>query len=419
MTANIFNRWIIAAAGVLMQIALGAVYAWSVFRIPLTRDYNWTVSEVTVAFELAILVLGFAAFLGGLWMQRVGPRRVALFAAVLYGLGTVLAGLSHKLAMLYLTYGVIAGAGLGLGYIVPVATLIRWFPDKRGMITGLAVAGFGVGALITAPIAETLIASAGVSSAFVILGIAYFAIIMLAAAVMKNPPDGYAPPGFEPSSVRGSAAEDFTLRQALGAWQWYGLWLTLFLNSAAGIAIISQASPMAQEISHVSAGTAAGLVGIISIANGSGRLLWAWLSDAIGRRAVFLTMFVVQATAFLLLSHVSGLGSLAVLLFIILLCYGGGFGTMPAFAADYFGSKDVGSIYGLMLTAWGAAGVVGPTFIAHVRQATGEYQGALRAMAIITLLSAIVPLLLHPPVLRRRALEKEREIESLRRRIAS
>src|SRR5712671_320082 len=209
------NRSIIALAGVLMQVALGAVYAWSVFRIPLSRAHGWTVSQVTVAFELAILVLGFAAFAGGLWMRHTGPRRVAILAAVLYGLGTALAGTSHSLMMLYLTYGVIGGAGLGLGYIVPVATLVRWFPDKRGMITGIAVAGFGAGALLTAPIAERLIASVGVSTTFVILGIAYFAIIMLAATVMKNPPDGYSPPGFQPSSVRGSATQDFTLRQAV------------------------------------------------------------------------------------------------------------------------------------------------------------------------------------------------------------
>src|SRR5229473_1830537 len=381
MKTNIVNRWILALAGVFMQMALGAVYAWSVFRIPLNQTYGWTVSQVTVAFELAILVLGFAAFAGGLWMRRTGPRRVAIVAAVLYGLGTALAGTSHSLPMLYLTYGVIAGAGLGLGYIVPVATLVRWFPDKRGLITGIAVAGFGAGALITAPIAQRLISSVGVSGTFMILGIAYFAIIMLAATVMKNPPEGYAP-------------RDFTLRQALVTWQWYGLWLTLFLNSTTGIAIISQASPMAQEISHVSAVIAAGLVGIISIANGSGRFLWAWFSDAIGRKSVFLAMLLLQAAAFLLLSHVSGFASLAVLAFMILLCYGGGFGTMPAFAADYFGTKDIGSIYGLMLTAWGAAGVVGPTLIAQVRQATGAYQDALKIMALMTLLSAIVPLLL-------------------------
>jgi OFA family oxalate/formate antiporter-like MFS transporter len=252
-----------------------------------------------------------------------------------------------------------------------------------------------------------------------ILGISYFVIIMLAATIMKNPPEGYVPAGFQPSSVRGSAAQEFTLRQALRTWQWYGLWLTLFLNTAAGIAIISQAAPMAQEISRVSGATAAGLVGIISIANGSGRFLWAWLSDLIGRKTVFLTMFLLQSLAFLLLSHVSGFASLAVLSFIILLCYGGGFGTMPAFAADYFGAKDIGSIYGLMLTAWGVAGVVGPTLIAYVRQATGQYQGALTIMSVVTLISAIVPLLLRPPAPQRRPPAKEVDLGSVNRRIAS
>jgi OFA family oxalate/formate antiporter-like MFS transporter len=404
-----------------MQMALGAVYAWSVFRIPLSEKYGWTVSQVTVAFELAIFVLGFAAFAGGLWMRHTGPRRIAVLAAVLYGLGTVFAGMSHSLIMLYLTYGVVGGAGLGLGYIVPVATLARWFPDKRGMITGIAVAGFGAGALITAPIAERLIAADGVSVTFMILGVAYFAIIMLAATVMRNPPEGYAPAGFRISSAhsQGSPAQDFTLRQAIGSWQWYGLWLTLFLNSAAGIAIISQASPMAQDISHASVAAAAALAGIISIANRSGRFLWAWFSDAIGRKAVFLTMFLVQSAAFLLLSHVSGFVSLTSLAFVILLCYGGGFGTMPAFATDYFGARDIGSIYGLMLTAWGAAGVVGPTFIAHFRQTTGEYQGALEIMALVTLLSAIVPLLLHPPVLWARRSGSRSDLSSVSRRIAS
>lgn len=401
MTTNPPNRWLIAAAGVLMQIALGAVYAWSVFRIPLTRTYGWTVAQVTVAFELAILVLGFAAFAGGLWMRRVGPRRVAFAAAVLYGSGTVLAGLSHTLPLLYLTYGVLGGAGVGLAYIVPVATLLRWFPDRRGMITGIAVAGFGAGALITAPIAERLITSASVSTAFVVLGIVYLAVVMLAASFMTNPPDGYAPPGYRApgGSSKISAAQNLTLRQALGTWQWYALWLTLFLNTTAGISIISQASPMAQEVTHVSPAAAATMVGIISIGNGSGRFLWAWLSDAIGRKTVFLVMFLLQAVVFLLLSETSSFSTLATLACIILLCYGGGFGTMPAFAADYFGSRDVGSIYGLMLTAWGFAGVAGPALIAHVRQSTGEYQGAMRIMALITLLSAVVPLLLRKPSL--------------------
>jgi OFA family oxalate/formate antiporter-like MFS transporter len=418
---NTSNRWIIAFGGILMQIALGAVYAWSVFRIPLTQAYGWTISQVTLAFELAILVLGFAAFVGGLWMRRAGPRPVAILAAVLYGLGTALAGTSHSLTMLYLTYGVIGGIGLGLGYIVPIATLVRWFPDKRGMITGIAVAGFGAGALITAPIAERLIASVGVASTFMILGMAYLVIILLSATVMINPPEGYAPPGFRPSTsqARGATTLDFTFPQALHTWQWYGLWLTLFLNSIAGIAIISQASPMAQEVSRVSGAAAAAMVGIISIGNGSGRFLWAWFSDAIGRKAVFLTMFLLQSVAFLLLSNVSSFVPLAVLSFTILLCYGGGFGTMPAFATDYFGPKDIGSIYGLMLTAWGAAGVVGPTLIAQVRQVTGHYQGALRIMALITLLSAMVPLLLRPPALRRTTSATQPEHPAVTRRKAS
>jgi len=395
---NTQNRWLLAAAGVLMQVAFGAVYAWSVFRIPLSHAHGWTIAEVTAAFEIAIFVVGFAAFAGGLWMKRSGPRPVALAAAVLYGLGTMLTGSAHSLTALYLTYGVLGGAGLGLGYIVPIATLVKWFPDKRGMITGLAVAGFGAGALVTAPVANSLIASVGVGGTFEILGLAYLVVVFACALVMRNPPEGYAPAGYSAVvSHSGRSTRDFTLRQALGTWQWYALWLTLFLNTTAGIAIISQASPMAQEISGVSAATAAGMVGLISIANGSGRFLWAWFSDAVGRRTVFLMMFLLQAAAFLLLSQVHHFGVLSLLAFVILLCYGGGFGTMPAFATDYFGAAQIGSIYGLMLTAWGCAAVFGPSLVAGIRQATGHYQGAMRWLALATLVSAVVPLFLRPP----------------------
>jgi OFA family oxalate/formate antiporter-like MFS transporter len=310
----------------------------------------------------------------------------------------MLTGTAHSLSTLYLTYGVIGGAGLGLGYIVPIATLVRWFPDKRGMITGLAVAGFGAGALVTAPVANSLIASVGVGRTFEVLGLAYLVVVFACALAMQNPPAGYAPAGYSVAgSQPGKSARDFTLRQALGTWQWYALWLTLFLNTTAGIAIISQASPMAQEISGVSAATAAGMVGLISIANGSGRLLWAWFSDAVGRRTVFLTMFLLQSVAFLLLAQVHHFGLLSLLAFLILLCYGGGFGTMPAFATDYFGAGQIGSIYGMMLTAWGCAAVFGPSLVAEIRQATGHYQGAMRWLALATLVSAVVPLLLRPP----------------------
>jgi MFS transporter, OFA family, oxalate/formate antiporter len=394
------NRWGIAAAGVIMQVALGAVYAWSVFRIPLTKAFGWTISQVTLTFTIAILMLGFAAFVGGLWMRKSGPRRVAIAAGICYGLGVFLASFSGgHLYWLYFSYGFLGGIGLGLGYIVPVATLVKWFPDKRGMITGIAVAGFGAGALITAPIATSLIKSIGVLKTFGVLGIAYLIAVTVAGLFMKDPPQGFAPAGWKPSAAQTKqrAARDYSLGEALGKWQWYALWAMLFLNTSAGISIISQAAPMAQEITHVTAAVAAGMVGIISIANGSGRFLWAWLSDAIGRRAVFFSMFLIQAVVFWLMPHVTGFGLFTTLAFVILLCYGGGFGTMPAFATDYFGPTNVGSIYGLMLTAWGFAGVLGPMLIANIRQSTGHYSQALTVIAIIVLVSSVLPLIVHPP----------------------
>lgn len=394
------NRWGIAFAGVIMQIALGAVYAWSVFRIPLTKTFGWSISQVTFAFTLAILMLGFASFVGGLWMRKSGPRAVAIAAGIFYGAGVFLASLSGgHLYWLYFSYGFLGGIGLGLGYIVPVATLVKWFPDRRGMITGIAVAGFGAGALITAPIASRLIVNVGVLKTFAVLGIAYFIAVTIPALFMKDPPPGFAPAGWKPSAAQTKqrVARDYTLGESLRKWQWYALWAMLFLNTSAGISIISQAAPMAEEITHVSAALAAGMVGIISIANGSGRFLWAWLSDGIGRRAVFLLMFLIQAVLFWLMPHVTGFGVFTTLAFIVLLCYGGGFGTMPAFATDYFGPTNVGSIYGLMLTAWGFAGVFGPLLIANIRENTGHYAGALNVLAIVVLISAILPLITHPP----------------------
>ncbi|HMB81735.1 MAG TPA: OFA family MFS transporter, partial [Vicinamibacterales bacterium] len=391
------------------QVALGAVYAWSVFRIPLTRAFGWTISEVTLTFTIAIFVLGLAAFGGGLWMRRVGPRTVALTAGALYGAGVGLASLAGgRLWWLYCSYGLIAGVGLGLGYIVPVATLVKWFPDKRGLITGLAVAGFGAGALITAPVATHLIASVGVLRTFAILGAAYFVAVTGGALFMRNPPDGYQPPSARDGlkavpyrmKVVGNglqAVPSSTLGAALRSWQWYALWTLLFLNTTAGIAVISQAAPMFQEITHITAARAASVVGVISIANGAGRLLWAWLSDVIGRRPVFLAMFVVQAIVFWILPSAHSLTLFAALTVLVLLCYGGGFGTMPAFAADYFGAEHVGSIYGLMLTAWGVAGILGPTLMAALRERSGGYDGALRLIAALMLVSAVIPLLVRPP----------------------
>src|SRR5947207_3716774 len=199
------NRWVIAIAGVFFQIALGAVYAWSVFRVPLTKQFGWSISQVTLTFTISIFVLGFAAFFGGLWMNRKGPRVVALTAGTLYGLGVFSTSFSaNKLWWLYLSYGFIGGLGLGLGYIVPVSLLVKWFSDRRGLITGIAVGGFGGGALITAPVATRLIQSVGVLSTFAYLGVAYFIIAIIAALFMQNPPEDFVPEGWAPSAKQTS-----------------------------------------------------------------------------------------------------------------------------------------------------------------------------------------------------------------------
>src|ERR1700682_6225063 len=395
-----YNRWMIAAAGVFMQVALGAVYAWSVFRAPLVKQFGWSISEVTLTFTISIFVLGIAAFFGGLWLNRKGPRVVAITGGILYGLGVFLASFSaNKLWWLYLSYGLIGGIGLGLSYIVPVAVLVKWFPDRRGLITGIAVGGFGAGALITAPLATRLIQSVGVLNTFAYLGIAYLVVTVLAGLFMHNPPDGWKPEGWTPKTSQASqrAKHDYTLTEALKTWQWYALWLLLFLNTCAGISIISQEAPIFQELTGVTAVAAAGMVGLVSIGNAVGRGFWAWASDLMTRRATFVVMFVVQAILFWLLPSSQAALSMTLVTFVVLMCYGGGFGTMPAFAADYFGSRNVGPIYGLMLTAWGAASAFGPLLIAHMRQVDGSYGGALHIIAGVMAASVLVPILISPP----------------------
>src|ERR1700735_954190 len=250
------NRWGLALAGFLMQVALGAVYAWSVFRNPLTKQFGWTIAQVTWTFTICVSVVGIAAFFGGFCINKKGPRVVAFTAAFLYGLGVFLASFSaHKLWWLYISYGVIGGIGLGFGYIVPIAVLVKWFPDRRGLITGIAVGGFGAGALVTAPLATRLIQSVGVLQTFAYLGIGYLVVTMATGFFMRNPPVGWRPAGWEPSTTQTKqrAVRDYTLSGALRTWQWWALWALLFLNTSAGISIISQESPKFQEIARVSA----------------------------------------------------------------------------------------------------------------------------------------------------------------------
>ena len=397
---NKFNRWGIAVAGVLLQMALGAVYAWSVFRIPLAKKFHWSISQVTLTFTIAIMALGFAAFFGGLWLKKSGPRVVALTGGVLYSAGVFLASFSdHGLWWLYLSYGLIGGIGLGFAYIVPISVMVKWFPDRRGLMTGIAVGGFGAGALITAPIATKLIQGVGILQTFAYLGIAYMVVTVVSGYFMQNPPDGWQPGGWAPSQKQlvQNSAKDFTLSGALKTWQWWALWVLLFLNVTAGISVISQEAPMFQELAKVTAIVAAGMVGVVSIGNALGRVFWAWISDLVGRKYTFTIIFIVQLALFWMLPELHAVTSLTIIAFLILMCYGGGFGTMPAFAADYFGSANVGSIYGLMLTAWGFASAFGPLLIAHLRQASGDYASGLHVIAIVMAVSIILPLLVRPP----------------------
>ena len=403
MTADrLPNRWGIAVAAVLMQICLGAVYGWSVFVKPLIAQQGWKLTDVSLTFTLAIVFLGVGTVIGGLWMDRAGPRLVATVAGVLYGIGYMVSGYAashHSLEILYLGYGVLGGLGMGMGYICPVATLVKWFPERRGLMTGIAVCGYGFGAMIMSPIAAKAIIAEGVSWTFVALGVVYLIIVAAMAQFYANPPQGWRPAGWEPRTAVARAANpyDYKVKEAMSTWQFWLLWMMLFLNVSAGIMIISQASPMAQQLVKMTAVEAAGIVGLISICNGAGRILWAWVSDMIGRARVYFLLFAIQVVLFFLLPRVESTLVFTASVMLIGLCYGGGFGTMPSFTADFFGAKFMGGIYGWILLAWGAAAIPSPILIAHVRQNTGGYAPAINVITVVMLISLVLPLLAKRP----------------------
>jgi OFA family oxalate/formate antiporter-like MFS transporter len=401
-TDRLPNRWGIAVAAVIMQICLGAVYGWSVFVKPLISAEHWTLTQVSLNFTLSIAFLGVGTVIGGLWQDRVGPRRVATVAGILYGLGYMAAALAasrHSLGGLYFGYGVLCGVGMGMGYICPVATLVKWFPDRRGLMTGVAVCGYGAGALVMSPIAAREIVARGVPATFLTLGIAYLVLVVITAQFYQNPPQGWRPEGWEPRSSVAKAAttSEFTVKEAMATWQFWLLWVMLFLNVSAGIMIISQASPMAQQLVGLTPVAAAGIVGVISIFNGLGRIFWAAVSDYLGRARVYFLLFLIQVGVFFALPHLHTAAMFTTAVALVGLCYGGGFGTMPSFTADFFGPRFMGGIYGWILLAWGAGAIPSPILIAHVRQTTGQYTTAIHVIAIVMLCSLVLPLIARRP----------------------
>ncbi|WP_309500010.1 OFA family MFS transporter [Sulfurovum sp.] len=385
MTTKIKNRWLMTIGAMAIHMCIGSVYAWSVYVNPIKSTMHWTLTDVTITFSVAIFFLGLSAALMGKFVEAKGPRVAATLAAVLFGLGTAGSGMAIYLEskiLLYLTYGVLGGAGLGIGYISPVSMLVKWFPDRRGMATGLAIMGFGFASAISGPAIKILIDSVGISSTFYILGAIYFVIMFTAAQYLANPSEGYMPEHLSRAIASGKKKikEDLvniTRNEAIKTARFYGLWMMLFINVTCGIAIISVASPLLQEVIGISAIAAASAVGLMGIFNGAGRIVWASISDYLTRPVVFILFFITQIIAFYLLTTVTSILLFQVLLYYIMMCYGGAFASIPAYIGDIFGTKELGAIHGYILTAWALAGLAGPIIIAYVKDTTGSYTGTL------------------------------------------
>ncbi|GAB7535696.1 OFA family MFS transporter [Burkholderia sp. 3C] len=379
-------------AALAVHLCIGQAYAFSVFNGPLTKVIgitasgpgDWTLTTLGWIFSLAIVFLGLSAAFAGKWLERVGPRRTMLTAACCFGGGFIVSAIgvwTHQIWMLYLGYGVIGGIGLGLGYVSPVSTLIRWFPDRRGMATGMAIMGFGGGAMIAAPLSVALMnhfksaTSIGVAETFVVLGIAYFISMTIGAFAIRIPPAGWKPAGWEPpaqSTNKMITTRHVHIDQALKTPQFYLIWLVLFLNVTAGIGILGQASVMIQESfkDTVTAAAAAGFVGLLSLFNMGGRFVWASASDWVGRKNTYFIFFVLGAVLYYCVPRFAASGNIALFVLaygVILSMYGGGFSTVPAYLADMFGTAFVGGIHGRLLTAWAAAGVAGPVLVNYIR----------------------------------------------------
>jgi MFS family permease len=387
-----FSRWMVPPAALCVHLCIGQAYAFSVFNLPMTRllgitqstPDDWKLTDLGWIFSIAIVVLGLSAAIGGRWVEEGGPRRAMFTAGLCWGGGFLVGALGvymHNIWVVYLGYGVIGGIGLGLGYISPVSTLIKWFPDRPGMATGMAIMGFGGGAFIASPLSVWLIRQfstpthIGVAEAFIALGVIYFCFMMVGAVIVRLPAAGWAPPGYvaPAQATKLITRNNVFVYQALKTPQFWLIWMVLCMNVTAGIGVIGQASAMSQEMfpGRITAVAAAGFVGLMSLFNMGGRFFWASVSDYIGRKSTYLVFF---ALGFILYSTVPYAGTTgSVGLFVLCFCiiismYGGGFATVPAYLRDMFGTRYVGAIHGMLLTAWSAAGIFGPVLVNYIRQ---------------------------------------------------
>ncbi len=404
-----------AVAPILMQVLLGMLYSWSVFRVPLAKAYGWSNVQTNAPFSYSILALVAGTLLGGLWQDRSGPRLVASVGGLILGIGWVLSALiGHTPGMLILTYGCMVGLGTGFGYVAPIATLVKWFPDKRGMMVGLAVMGIGVSPLLFAPFVEYLIGkdparyASTIPQAFIVIAIIMMAGVVVAAQFCKAPPAGWRPPGWQPSGAAAAAStrEQRSPGGMLATWQFYALWAIYFLGASVGLVAISQAGPlrgsMPQSVAWISVGQA---VGIVAIFNGVGRLFWGSISDRLGRARTMLTMGLVAAFACaFLVRGATGLWQLLAGLCLGVFAFGGYLALMPSVTADYYGPKNMGANYGLLFTAFGISGFFVPRYFAGIvdrAKAAGNiaagYNEVYLILAVMALVCALGTLALRPP----------------------
>ena len=414
------NRWLIAASAVFIHISIGAAYAYSVYTQPLVETKGWSMASVTTAFTIMMVLGGGSAALFGKFVERSGPRKSAILAAVLFGLGQAGSGFAISMDSLtgfLLSYGLLSGLGLGIGYIAPVSTLVKWFPDKRGLATGMAVLGFGTGALITAPVAASLIESIGISYTFYILGISYFVLMMLGASYIAPPPKNWMPAGMKAAVKAGTRKIKKDLSQATSGeavrtkhvWM---LWTMMLINTSAGIMMISVASPMAQNIVGLSAGAAATMVGIMGVFNGGGRLGWAAASDYISRPKVFIIFFIIQLAAFITLPIITSAFIFQIFIFLVVSCYGGGFSNLPAFIGDLFGTKELGAIHGYLLTTWSLGGLIGPTLVSQIYTRTGSYIPVFYVFTGLIIIALIISILLNRSIQKVKSKEEKLQYET-------
>jgi MFS family permease len=418
-----FNRWLIPLAAVLVQICIGSVYAWSTFNRPINALFpppapdswfSWFKAPY-ITFSAALVLLGLSAAFGGPWVERRGPRAAATAAACFFGSGLLIGGLGLRLQqewLVFLGMGIIGGIGCGLGYIAPVSTLVKWFPDRRGMATGMAIMGFGAGAFLAGYLNAYLIERIGVANTLFALGVVYFIIMNIGARIIRRPAPGWKPQGWVPRSIAAPIAPDGSLTRnaAVRTYQFWLLWGILFINVTAGVGILAQASPMMQDMFGKSALEAAAVVSIISLFNAGGRFFWASLSDYIGRRTTYLVFFALQFGLFLLIPRFGAAGDwmlFQIALFTVFTMYGGGFATIPAFLADMFGPNNVGAIHGAVLTAWSAAAIVGPVIITQLSEAARRllppgaskahiYDDPLLVIACFLVVGFVLTLLVRP-----------------------